>query len=93
MGAHCPTCQKYEPIQAVHTLNGQPPKKSQDVIYVSLGCGHAFGRDQFNDYQIIAAMVQSDAAAEIAAIQEAATKKISLMFAEYVQKHKEGSKK
>jgi len=83
MGAMCPTCQLYQPIVAVHTLDGQPPRKSEDVIFVTLGCKHAWGSKEFNEYQKIAYKIDQEAAVRHRTIQEERNEKIATEFAKF----------
>lgn len=83
MGANCPTCAKYQSITKVHTLDGKPPNKGSDVIFVSLACGHAFGSEEFNQYNKIANRVRFDAAEKIRAIEAETNSRISTAFAEF----------
>jgi len=92
-GALCPTCGKWGSVVKVHTVDGQPPAKGSDVIFVSLSCKHAFGREDFNEYNKIANAVKTQAADAIREIEARAADEIGVLFAKFVERRKPGGPK
>jgi len=93
MGALCPTCGKWGSIVKVHTSDGQPPEKGSDVIFVSLSCKHAFGREDFNEYNKMANALKTEAADAIREIEAKTANEIGVMYAAYINKKKGGGVK
>lgn len=93
MGALCPTCQTWQSIVKVHTKDGQPPEKGHDVIFVSLACKHAFGSEEFNEYNRIANKIAREAADRMTQIEADKQSAIGAEFAKFLERKKGGPKK
>ena len=86
MGAMCPKCESWQSIVKVHTADGQPPEKGDDVIFVSLACKHAFGKSEFNEYNKIVNNIKADTAERIRDIESKSSAAISVAFASFLEK-------
>ena len=76
MGAYCPVCGLYKPCVQVLTADGTPPRKGEDGVITVLGCGHTFGKDEFQEHQKNVAGLMGDYNKAVRGLKESRDEKI-----------------
>lgn len=84
MGMECPHGCGRQRVAVNITADASNPKKASDVVARKLTCGHVVGGEEYEQFQKVAADIETTRSNAIRKIEEDARKRKAAAYANYV---------